>query len=91
MVSVVSAFGVFRGRTKTEALAKLRLAVTGATGREPTADDAAALTVLAMHNFPGALDGSPAADTVRDHPIFGSGYTNAEANEAAEDFKHWTD
>lgn len=47
-VTLVTAFGVFGGATRAEADAKLRLATTAATGREPDADDAAAITVLRL-------------------------------------------
>ena len=54
MRTLVTAWGVFRG-DGGRAEAKLRLAVTKATGREATAEDAAALTLL----------------RATDHPIFG--------------------
>lgn len=69
MTSLVTAFGVFHGVTRAVAEAKLRLAVTTATGREPTAADAAAITLLRGYS----------------HPIFGdtSEMSPEAANEAA--------
>jgi hypothetical protein len=63
----------------TPAAARARLAETAATGREPDATDAAAITVLAA--------------TAKVHPIFGdtSEMTAEEANAVAADFAVWTD
>lgn len=71
MTTLVTAFGVFRG-DRGRAAAKLRLAVTKATGREATVEDAAALTLL----------------RATDHPLFGDtdDMTAEEANEEARLF-----